>query len=80
MPDLFAGTVAAWNTEGDSMAKRIEAALMAVPLQDPGDPTGRRRLLVAIAGGVIAYLHDNPDAIRVRDSHNQLCAVSIRVR
>jgi hypothetical protein len=62
---LFAGTIANWDTEGESMAKEIDVALATLMPIPPTDPTDRRRLFVAIARGVLAHLQKNPQAIHV---------------
>jgi hypothetical protein len=64
---LFAGTIPGWDTEGESMAKQMETKLIALmgPLP-PGDPKGRRQMLIAIATGVIDHLQNNPGAIHVQ--------------
>ena len=47
-----------------SMSATIERALAdLVPLTVNEDPTGRRKLALAIARGVIEHIHDNPGAI-----------------
>ncbi|MGZ4735868.1 MAG: hypothetical protein ACXV8R_09700 [Acidimicrobiia bacterium] len=49
-----------------SMAAEIELALETpVPLGANEDPTGRRKVAVAIAHGVLKHLMDHPDAIHV---------------
>ena len=47
-------------TPSNSMAAAIERALAdLVPLGANEDPLGRRKLVLAIARGVIKHLHDN---------------------
>lgn len=64
---LRAGTLSDWGPGGqDSMAKQIEAEmLLLAPLQAGEDPLGRRKLCVAIARGVLRYLRDHDDSIKV---------------
>lgn len=51
----------------DSMSATIERALKdLVPLKANEDPTGRRKLALAIARGVVEHLHDNSGAITVK--------------
>ena len=46
----------------ESMANAIETELKSLLGLPPGDPTTRRKLLIAISRGIIKHLHDNQDA------------------
>lgn len=64
---LRAGDIdAAGNVTAGSMAKAIDDALLAlVPLGANEDPRGRRKLIVAIANGVVAHLQANQEGFVV---------------
>jgi hypothetical protein len=64
---LRPGTIdLAGNVTAGSLAKAIDDALLAlVPLGADEDPRGRRKLIVAIAQGVVAHLQANQQAFVV---------------
>lgn len=61
---LRAGTIdTAGNLTAGSMAEAIDVALAAlVPLGAHEDPRGRRKLVLAVAQGVVAHLKANETA------------------
>ena len=61
---LRAGDIdAAGNLTADSMAKAIDDALVAlVPLGANEDPRGRRKLVLAVARGMISHLKSHETA------------------
>lgn len=61
---LRAGTIdVAGNLTAGSMAKAIDDALAAlVPLGANEDPRGRRKLVLAVAQGVVSHLKANETA------------------
>jgi hypothetical protein len=85
MVQLVAGTIDDnGNLTAGSMAEAMDTALAAlVPLRADEDPRGRRKLLAAIAQGVVNHLAANagaltvtvPDTVAGHPEHQQ--AVSI---
>ena len=63
---LSAGQLAGGALTPGSMAADIEAALEGeVPLGANEDPTGRQKLALAIARGVLKHLRDNASSVHV---------------